>query len=148
MGPDTPAFDAYVAGVDPTVAPLAVDLDRAIRAAHPDFDVAVKYGLLMYAIGSDWRHWVVAIDARPKRVSLKFLFGVLLGDPLQVLRSGTSVLMSWDIAPGAPIDADAVGAYVREAVARYPEYRANDSAVLAAARDAAAARGTRRAGAR
>ena len=133
----------YVAGIDPALAPAVRTLDAAIRAAQPDFDVAVKYRILMYAIGADWRHWVVAIDARPRNVSLKFLFGVLLSDPRGVLRAGSSVLKSWDFKPGDPIDGEAVEAYVREAVERYPDYRARSEEIVAQAHADAAAAGRR-----
>ena len=138
------AFDAYVAGIEPRTLPLVTALHAAVEAAGAGLDVAIKYRLLMYALGADWRHWVCAIDARPGRASLKFLYGVLLEDAGRVLRPGTSVLMSWDFAAGDSIDSDAVTAYVREAVARYPEYRANTAVILATSRAAAAARGRRR----
>jgi len=138
------AFDAYVAGIEPRTLPLVTALDAAVRAAGADLDVAIKYRLLMYALRADWRHWVCAIDARPGRVSLKFLYGVLLEDVRHVLRPGTSVLMSWDFAAGDEIESEAVTTYVREAVARYPEYRANGAEILARSRVEAAARGRRR----
>ncbi len=99
----------------------------------------------MYALGRDWRHWVCAIDAHPKKgVGLRFLYGVLLEDPKRVLRPGSSVLMTWDFAPGAAVDPAAVRAYVTEAVARYPDYRARERDILEASRAAAAARRTSR----
>lgn len=132
-----PALDAYLAGVDAEATPTVRALDRAIRSAHPEFAVAVKYNILMYAIEGDWRHWVVSIDAHPKAaIGLRFLYGVLLDDPRQVLRAGTSVLSTWDIARGGPIDEQAVAGYVREAVAGYPQYRANATAIVAASRNA------------
>jgi hypothetical protein len=138
------ALEAYLESVDPRAAPLVRDLDAAIRQAHARFSVAVKYRLLMYALGEDWRHWVCAIDARRSAVSLRFLYGVLLEDPLRVLRPGTSVLMTWDLPLDAGVDAEAVEAYVRDAVARYDQYRANEREVLAASRQAAKSRRARR----
>ena len=131
------ALDAYLAGVDPAARPLVVALDEAIRAAHPGFDVAVKYRILMYALGGDWRRWVCAIDARRTSVCLRFLYGVLLDDPRGVLRAGSSVLKTWDFGLDEAVDPAAVGAYVAEAVSRYDEYRANEAAVLAGSRAAA-----------
>ena len=75
---------------------------------------------------------------------MKFLFGVLLSDPKQVLRPGSSVLMSWDFQPGTQIDEPGIEAYVREALEKYPEYRANDEAILAKAHADAAAAGRRK----
>jgi hypothetical protein len=131
------ALDEYLAGIDPRGAPLVRTLDRVVRGVYPGFDVAVKYGILMYTLRSDWRTWVCAIDARPKGVALRFLYGVLLDDPRRVLRAGSSVLKTWDFAFDDAVDAAAVGAYVTEAVARYDDYKANSAAVLEASRAAA-----------
>ncbi len=133
------ALETYLAGVDAAAAPLVIALDGAVRKAHPDFDVAVKYRILMYALRGDWRTWVCAIDATKKGVYLRFLYGVLLDDPRGVLRAGSSVLKTWDLAFDDVVDPLAVGAYVAEAVARYDEYKANAREVLDASRAAARA---------
>lgn len=130
-------LDDYLAGVDPAAVPLSRALDAAIRAAHPAFDVAIKYRLLMYALHRDWRHWVCAVDARTSGVGLRFLYGVLLDDPRRVLRAGSSVLKTWDFDLDDEVDPEAVGAYVTEAVRRYDEFRAGEKQVLANARETA-----------
>jgi hypothetical protein len=135
------ALESYLKAADQRAKPLVADLDDAIRKAHPGFDVAVKYGLLMYALQGDWRTWVCAIGAGTSGVALRFLYGVLLPDPKHVLRAGSSVLMTWDFAFIDAVDEQAVGAYVVEAVARYDEYKANAPKILEASRAAAKARG-------
>jgi hypothetical protein len=132
------ALETYLGGVDPAAASVIVALDGIIREAHPGFDVAIKYRILMYALHGDWRTWVCAIDASRKSVGLRFLYGVLLDDPLRMLRAGSSVLKTWDFAFDQVVDRAAVGAYVREAVARYDEYEANTAEILEASRAAAA----------
>lgn len=129
-----PALEEYLAGMDPAARPLIVALDKAVRKAHPGFDVAIKYGILMYALEGDWRFWVTAISPVKKGVGLRFLYGVLLDDPRHVLRAGTSVLKTWDFAFADTVNQAAVGAYVKEAVAKYGDYKANSAKVLAAAR--------------
>ena len=131
------ALETYLGGVDPAAAPLVVALDGVVREAHPGFDVAIKYQILMYALHGDWRTWVCAIDASRKSVSLRFLYGVLLDDPLGMLRAGSSVLKTWDFAFDQVVDRAAVGAYVREAVARHDDYKANTREILEASRAAA-----------
>src|SRR4030081_1922761 len=121
---NTSALEIYLAGVDPAAAPLGVALNKPIRKATPGFHLAIKYKLLMYGIRGDWRTWVCAIDARKTNVCLRFLYGVLLDDPRHVLRAGSSVLKTWDFAIGDVADAEAVKAYVAEAVARYDDYKA------------------------
>jgi len=139
MSVNDSALGTYLVGVDPTAVPLVVALDDAVRKANPDFDVAIKYRILMYALRGDWRTWVCAIDVTKKGACLRFLYGVLLDDPRGVLRAGSSVLKTWDFALGDVVDPAAVGAYVMEAVARHPEYKANTGEVLAASRAAARA---------
>jgi len=141
-------------GVDPVSAGILRTLDGAVRGAHSGFDVAVKYNIILYALAGDWRRWVCALDAGRNRgsgrdrgaggVSLRFLYGVLLGDPAGVLRPGSSTLMTWDLARDEDVDPVAVVAYVREAVARYPDYCARSKEITEEARAAAAERGTRR----
>lgn len=114
-----------------------VALDEAVRKAHPDFDIAIKYRILTYALGGDWRTWVCAIDATKKGVCLRFLYGVLLDDPRRVLRAGSSVLKTWDFAYANVVEPAAVCAYVAEAVVRYDYYKANASEVLDKSRAAA-----------
>jgi hypothetical protein len=134
------ALETYCAGIDPVARPLVVTLDGIIREAQPAFDVLIKYRILMYALHGDWRTWVCAIDASRKAVCLRFLYGVLLDDNRRVLRAGSSVLKTWDFAFDEVVDRAAVGAYVREAVARYPDYKANAREVLEASRSAATKR--------
>ena len=141
------ALKSYLAGVDPASGPFVRALDDAIGAAHAGFTVAIKYKILMYALEGDWRTWVCAIDASRRGVCLRFLYGVLLDDPRRVLRAGSSVLKTWDFAAGDAVDPAAVGAYVNEAVARYPEYKANATAILEASRAAPKPGKSRHAGA-
>ena len=141
-------LETYLANVNPDRAPLVTALHSAVLGAHPDLEVAIKYRMLTYALGGDWRHWVCAIDAHPKPgVALRFLFGVLLADPRRVLRPGSSVLMTWDFGAGDSVDPTGVGAYVAEAVARYPEYRANAREIEAVSKASAANRATKKTGA-
>jgi hypothetical protein len=136
-------LDAYLAGIDARAVAIARALDDAVAGACPNFDVAVKYRILMYTLAGDWRTWVCAIDARKNGVCLRFLYGVLLDDPRDVLRAGSSVLRTWDFAFDDVVDPTAVGTYVAEAVAeavaRYDDYRANTREVLDATQAAAKA---------
>ena len=128
---------------DARAEPMVRELDRIIRKTQPEFDVAIKYKILMYALKGDFHTWVCAINAGRRRVSLNFLYGVLLDDPKKVLRAGSSVLMTWDIGFDEDLDTAAVQAYVAEAVRRNPEYIADRENVLDRARQAAAEAGRR-----
>lgn len=114
---------------DARAEPMVRELDRTIRKAHADFDVAIKYKILMYALKGDLHTWVCAVNAARRKVSLSFLYGVMLEDARHVLRPGCSVLMSWDFDFEEAVDPAAVGAYVAEAVRLNPEYKANRQTV-------------------
>ena len=137
------ALDTYLAGVDTGAAPLVVALDAAVRKAHPAFDAAVKYKILMYGLNGDFHTFVCAINSGRRRVALNFLYGVMLEDPKRVLRAGTSVLMSWDFEFDEDPDEKAVSAYVAEAVKKNADYKANRQAVQDVAYAAAEKAGRR-----
>jgi hypothetical protein len=130
-------LEEYLAGVDDAAAATLRDLDAAIRAAAPDLDLAIKYRMPVYTLEKKWRQWIVALSVTKDAVNLRFLWGVLLDDPLRVLRPGTSTLMTWDFPRGADVDADAVGRYVREALDKREHYLANTDAIVAEARERA-----------
>src|SRR3954452_11428615 len=106
------ALEEYLAGYDDAAGRMFVRLDQAIRVAAPDLEVAIKYRLLSYTVEQDWRHWVCAVNATKNAICLRFLWGVLLDDPLGVLRPGTSTLMTWDMPRGTSVDTAAVASYV------------------------------------
>ncbi|MEX0625896.1 MAG: DUF1801 domain-containing protein [Chloroflexota bacterium] len=140
----TSALEEYLTTIpDAQAEPMVRELDRIIRKSHSEFDVAIKYKILMYALNGDFHTWVCAVNAGRRKVSLNFLYGVLLDDRKKVLRAGSSVLMTWDIGFDEDLDAAAVAAYVAEAVKRNPDYIADRENVLDMARQAAAKAGRR-----
>ena len=128
---------------DPRGERVVRELDRVIRATQPDLDVAIKYKILMYGLKGDFHTWVCAINSGRRRVALNFLYGVMLNDAREVLRAGSSVLMSWDFEFDEEIEPASVAAYVAEAVAKNPDYKANRQAVQDAAYAAAEKAGRR-----
>ena len=131
--PDSP-LEEYLQIYDDAAGVAFVQLDAAIRAAAPELESAIKYRLLSYTVERDWRHWVCAVNATKSAVCLRFLWGVLLDDPLGVLRPGTSTLMTWDLPRGTDVDAAAVGSYVRNALAERDHFLANAAEICAEAR--------------
>jgi hypothetical protein len=130
---ETP-LEQYLAGVDEAARPTVRALDAAVRAAGPDLEAAVKYRMLLYTVERKWRAWVAAVGTSRDAVQLRFLWGVLLDDSRGVLRPGSSTLMTWDFPYGAPVDAEAVGGYVREALAKRDAFLADADAIAVKAR--------------
>jgi hypothetical protein len=143
------ALQTYLARLEPELATpsdaVLTELDAAVRRAGPELTSAVSYGLLMYFVGKDRKHWVCALNATRRGVCLRFLYGVIMDDPLGVLRPGTSTLMTWDIAADTEPDVAAVEQYVAQAVALHPDFVARSAEISAAAKAAAARPGTGRA---
>jgi hypothetical protein len=139
-----PVLEEYVASlVDPRGEPVVRQLDRIILATQPDLEAAIKYKILMYGLDGDFHTWVCAINSGRRRVSLNFLYGVMLKDARHVLRAGSSVLMSWDFDFDEEIEPAAVAAYVAEAAAKNEDYKANRQAVQDVAYAAAEQAGRR-----
>lgn len=137
-------LEEYVASlVDVRGEPVVRQLDRIITATEPDLGIAIKYKILMYGLHGDFHTWVCAINSGRRRVSLNFLYGVMLDDPRKVLRAGSSVLMSWDFGFEEEIEPASVAAYVAEAVAKNEDYKTSRRAVQDAAYAAAEKAGRR-----
>jgi hypothetical protein len=137
-------LEQYLATLaDPRGEPVVRELDRIIGGTQPDLDTAIRYKILMYGLSGDFHTWVCAINSGRRRVSLNFLYGVMLEDAKHVLRAGSSVLMSWDFEFDEEIDPAAVAAYVAEAVAKNEDYKVNRQAVQDAAYAAAEKAGRR-----
>jgi hypothetical protein len=137
-------LDDYLATIlDPRAERVVRELDWVLMRTHPGFDRAIKYKILMYALDGDFGTWVCAINAGRRHVALNFLYGVMLDDRKQVLRAGSSVLMTWDIGFEDEVDAKAVAAYAAEAVTKNAAYKANRPAVQAKAYAAAEKAGRR-----
>ena len=128
---------------DPRGEAVVRELDQIIRETRPDLDSAIKYKILMYGLDGDFHTFVCAINSGRRRVSLNFLYGVMLDDPRKVLRGGSSVLMSWDFDFDEEIEPAAVAAYVAEAAAKKGDYTVNRQAVQDAAYAAAEKAGRR-----
>jgi hypothetical protein len=140
-----PILEEYIASlVDPRGERVVRQLDRIISATRPDLEAAIKYKILMYGLNRDFHTWVCAINSGRRRVSINFLYGVMLEDPRRVLRPGSSVLMSWDFDFDEEIEPAAVAAYVAEAVAKNQDYKTNRQAVQDVAYAAAERAGRRR----
>lgn len=120
----TSALETFLADVDARYAPIVREIDTAVRRASADFDIVIKWRILVYTFGRDYRHWVCAISVTKNAVNLRFLYGVMLDDPRSILRAGTSILKTLDVSSLDELDAQLVTDYVTEAVAKYDAFKA------------------------
>jgi hypothetical protein len=115
---------AFIQSVPPDSVPLVLRLEEAVSGVRADFDTRFSYGMLMFTLDKDFRHWICAISVTKKAANLRFLYGVLLDDPRSVLRAGTSILKTMDFASLEDIDTELVTDYVREAVDKLETFKA------------------------
>ena len=115
--------ETYLLTIDARFAPMVVRLDECVRAAATELAPKISYGILMYGLNRDYRNWVCAISATKKVVTLRFLWGTMLADENRLLRHGSTSMGNMDYASIDEIDEGVVDAYVREAVAKYEDYK-------------------------
>jgi hypothetical protein len=118
-----PARDEFLSGIEERLAPIVVEIAGAIRAAAPELESRVSYGMLTYTLGKNRRAWVCAIGTTKKAVCLRFLYGTYLRDPGKLLRPGTSTLSTIDYTSLDQVDTKVVGEYVTEAAAHHAEFK-------------------------
>ncbi|MET0901059.1 MAG: hypothetical protein ABWY45_24360 [Mycobacterium sp.] len=111
----------FLAALAPTVRAVTADVVGAVQNCA-DFDVAVKWRQLTFALDGDFDHWVCAVAASRDRVELKLHFGSLLTDPAQVFVTDSSKFvrkLRFQTSPEPTLIAD----YVTRAVRALPEFR-------------------------
>jgi hypothetical protein len=121
----TSVVETYIAGIEPRFAATVRALDAAMMSVHADFTTRISYGLLLYALpGAPLSQWTCAIGVTSKLVNLRFLYGFLFDDQHHVLRAGAGILRTIDFAPEQELDMHMVTDYVKQAVARFDDYKA------------------------
>jgi hypothetical protein len=106
---------------------MIVALDDAVRGASPDLVPSIRYKILMYGLKGDYRNWVCAVDVTKKRPCLRFLYGTMLDDPQHRLRPGSTTMGTLDFKSIAEIDPALIADYVKEAVAKFEDFKASNA---------------------
>lgn len=98
----------------------AESLAMLVHAAGPEVEESVKWGRLTFTANQNWHHWLCAVAATKRGVTLMFHKGALLDDPERLLRGEGRYLrhVPHERAAGNPA---AVTALVRQAVERQRE---------------------------
>jgi hypothetical protein len=98
----------------------AESLATLVHAAGSEVEEAVKWGRLTFTADENWHHWLCAVAATKRGVTLMFHKGALLDDPQRLLRGEGRYLrhVPHDRAASNP---EAVTALVRQAVERQSE---------------------------
>jgi hypothetical protein len=111
----------FLAPLAPAVRAVADEVVGAVQGCA-DFDIAVKWRQLTFALDGDFDHWVCAVAATRDRVDLKLHFGGLLADPRQVFVPESSKFVRKLRFRSSP-DPQLIADYVTRAVHALPEFR-------------------------
>ncbi|TDD99085.1 DUF1801 domain-containing protein [Jiangella asiatica] len=114
---DQRGIDAWLERLPPDRQDEATALADQVRKSRPGLDEAVKWGRLTFTAGDDWHHWLCAVAATKRSVTLTFHKGVLLDDPAGLLEGSGAYVRTVPYARAAA-EPDAVAALIGRAVER------------------------------
>ena len=108
-------FGDYLKTKDKAIHSQLEIVNSAILKAVPKIDTAIKWKQYMYSFDAKWMSPLCAIDTTKKGITLRFMSGDELSDPLGVLRFASSNMGSWDIPFDSKIKPADITKYVKEA---------------------------------
>lgn len=108
-------FTDYLKTKDKAIHPQLEIINAAVLKAVPKIDTAIKWKQYMYSFDAKWMNPLCAIDTTKKGITLRFMSGDELSDPLGVLRFASSSMGSWDIPFDSKIKPADITKYVKEA---------------------------------
>jgi hypothetical protein len=78
----SPEVESFFEGLSPEHRSLVSDIRKAVLAALPDLEEAIKWQRLTFTRSGNWHHWICGIGVSKKSgVTLHFHKGALLDDP-------------------------------------------------------------------
>jgi hypothetical protein len=119
---------------DDPIADFLADLNAGVRdvaerlilivASYPEFDVAIKWRQLTFAVDGDFDHWVCAVAATARQARLTFHFGALLDDVGVFERSDAAYVRKISYTPGSDVDEAVVRGLLAQALDTLSRFRA------------------------
>ncbi|HEX2285725.1 MAG TPA: DUF1801 domain-containing protein, partial [Mycobacterium sp.] len=114
----------FLDGLTPGVRDIAERLISVVRS-HRQFDVAIKWRQLTFAVDGDFDHWVCAVAATPRHARLTLHFGALLDDPAGVFEaSDAQFVRKISYSSASEVDEAVVGDLLTQALYALPRFRA------------------------
>lgn len=115
---------AYLDGLTPAVRPVAERL-IAIVTSQAEFDIAIKWRQLTFAVDGDFDHWVCAVAASARQARLTFHFGAWLDDPAGLFEpSEAQFVRKIGFGSASDVDEAAVRDLLVRALDALPRFRA------------------------
>ncbi|HEX2212097.1 MAG TPA: DUF1801 domain-containing protein [Mycobacterium sp.] len=118
-----PSVD-YLDGLTAAVRPTAERL-ITIVTSHAEFDAAIKWRQLTFAVDGDFDHWVCAVAASARQARLTFHFGAWLDDPAGLFEpSDAQFVRKIGFGSASDVDEAAVRELLDRALETLPRFRA------------------------
>lgn len=116
----------FLHNIPPQTQEIVNALIAAISLTKHDFDMAIKWGQLTFALDHDFHHWICAIKITKSYVAIYFHFGGLLEDTHNKFKAGTSrFLRKIEIRSLSEIENDVIQDFLDQAVEKWPYFKEN-----------------------
>lgn len=116
----------FLNSVDDALKPIANTLIDSLIHNNPNFDFAIKWKRLTFALNHDFHHWLCAVQSMKKSIGLVFHFGGLLDDPNKFFIKGESrFLRKIEYKSIEEIDTSSIQFFIDQAIGRLEYFKAN-----------------------
>jgi hypothetical protein len=114
----------FITKADVKYREIIEKLINVLNEGDPKLVCAVKWNQLVFAVNSDFHHWICSISVTKKYVGLNFHFGSYLTDCSNILKAGSSrFLRQIQISSLSEIDEPAITDLLRQAVNKLDEFK-------------------------
>ena len=115
----------FMEKLEPEQAEIVEKINAAIADSGAHLDCAIKWKSLTYAKDADYHHWICAIVASKKKVTLRFHFGTLMDDPDDLFSGGSGkYLRTTDFSTIEDVNSQQIARYVKHALSRLEHFKA------------------------
>ena len=116
----------FIGDATPQTQEVVKRVINVIDSMGNDFDMAIKWRQLTFALDNDFHHWICAISITKRYTGLHFHFGGLLVDSHNKFKVGTSrFLRKIEIRMPDEVDEDVIRDFISQAVNKLPYFKAN-----------------------
>jgi hypothetical protein len=116
----------FLSGTSPQTQEIVNAIIAVISSTEHNFDMAIKWRRLTFALEHDFHHWICAIDITKTYVGIIFHFGGLLNDPHNKFKVGaSSFLRKIEIRSLREIENDVIRNFIDQAVDKRPYFKEN-----------------------
>lgn len=116
----------FLQSTPPQTQEIVKAIVAVICSTEHNFDMAIKWRRLTFALEHDFHHWICGIEITKSYVGIIFHFGGLLDDPRGKFKIGASnFLRKIEIRSLREIENDVIQDFIDQAVNKLPYFKEN-----------------------